>query len=378
MAGEADTAYRLHSAAIDMFPGLLKRTNWAEEHLGLCKAGDVVDIRVNLVEGLQRRLDDAASSELWSQCKDLLNGQVNELVMLPSVTLNSFPTVVVKKMEQEIFVEAVQKEREERKKLIDETMVKDMSLLQLQEIGGNDGSTPIHNKTVTPRGGAPFKRFIPSLGVGDANDVSKDLDKLGLVSEVSPAPVTPVIKEKPVAKPRILDLFTESVRRIVVPKVKVTEDTPKRFFKNRQGSQDATPSVPTLKQITSVGKVTSSKTKSYKLDNKPAVRTSSRSSAKKPAISSLAISAISVETKQSSASKESLGYDIYEDLGPSPTEKTTAPSRVTASSSRTYTKKSRVESTSTSSARKLPKMANLPEVAPTRASLRRKTALKRL
>ena len=131
------------------------------------------------------------------------------------------------------------------------------------------GSTPeVLAKSVARTRGAPSKRILPSLGLGNASTMAKDLEKLSLVSDTSPTVnPAPVLKEKNPSRVRIssLDILNLGVKRIV-PKVKVTENTPKKFFKSKESGSLTSP---TLKSITSVGKVSSSKTKAFKLDLKP-------------------------------------------------------------------------------------------------------------
>merc|ERR1712013_799517 len=121
--------------------------------------------------------------------------------------------------------------------------------------------------------GAPSKRVMPSIGVGDSFGIAKDLEKLGLVSEQSPNPMTDSKqvrqgKKKAAANPRIscLDQLGELNLKRVVPKLTLTEGTPtpKKFFKTVTPLMLATP---TLKAVGVAGKTTGSRSSARRKEN---------------------------------------------------------------------------------------------------------------
>ena len=286
MAGQVDTAAASFLAAVDMAPGLLERTVRVEE-VERWRGHASTRLQEELVEGLQGRLECLASKREWAGCREVLGRQKEHLARLPTTRLRAVPHLLLREMDQEAYLEEAMREVE----VVE--LVEDLGeRLGALEVGASPcgGSTPevTGRGGARARGGAPSKRALPSLGIGDPAGIAKDLEKLGLVGEASPSPLPPREKAPPPPRQRssVLDMLNDNVKR-VVPKVTLTEDTPKRFFRSRGGEAAPTPTV------------------------KAAGRTSKTDSKKK------------AESTPTTTTKENQAYRIYEDMDPSPTAQVT-------------------------------------------------------
>ena len=280
MAGEVETSAASFLAAVEMVPGLLERTGRVEE-VESWRGHASTRLRGDLVEGLQGRLEGLASRGEWAGCREVLAQQEEQLASLPTTWLRAVPHLLLRKVEQERFLEEA--EREVELEVVEELGER----LGALEVGASPcgGSTPevTGRGGARARGGAPCKRALPSLGIGNPAGIAKDLEKLGLVGEASPSPLPPLEKAPPPPRQRssVLDMLNDNVKR-VVPKLTLTEDTPKRFVRSRGGEAAPTPIV---KAAGRAGKAEAKK----KVDSTP------------------------------TTTKENLAYRIYEDMDPSPT-----------------------------------------------------------
>jgi hypothetical protein len=222
--------------------------------------------------------------------------------------------------------------------------------------------------------GAPHKRMIPSLGIGDPDTLAKNLDKtLSLVTaedeEQEQQPRLKAVRRRP-GRPRLFsaaDLVTSNIKK-VVPKLVLTEGTPRRFFKSKGSSSESVLNTPAEHPTKSTPSVSESKhkTKLHKPDDQPKI-------------------SLLKKTSSSHSLKENV-YDIYED------DLMKTPATVTRkTSTRTSTRKTSSRAANitdacdnslvTKSVSKPPRMAKLSEAEPAaanRSSARRKAALKRL
>merc|ERR1719239_1391786 len=124
---------------------------------------------------------------------------------------------------------------------------------------------------------APSKRDLPSLGVGNAVGLAKDMDKLNIYEEIEEENgATGAESDSPKLKPkraggqtrlnRIDDLIDDidiPVRSRSKPKIILTADTPRKFFKSkgvefstpvstaRKPNPPSTPSTPAATEATS-------------------------------------------------------------------------------------------------------------------------------
>jgi len=376
MAGDGGSAMTMVNLAMEMVPSLMAKTR-------AVNPTNLENLRVELVEGLQGRLESLGCRHAWEECRQVMTLIKQELDALPMTKIKALPELMLRTVEQERFLDAAERREKEiqgDRKEKELTLAGSFSKLQLDI---EQSSTPEASSRTVSRvmGGAPSKRTMPSIGVGDPSGIAKDLEKLGLVSEQSPIPTASskqVKEDKKKANPRIscLDQLGDmNLRRVAVPKLTLTEGTPtpKKFFKS------GTP----LILSTPAGKA-SSKSKPFKLD--PAVKQSPTSKGK--------------QFKSPRSAKENTGFGIYEDgVEDTPSqvpldEQTPATGRGSRASARrkenlaASASKSKEEALtkSTSKAKeaagsttKLPRMAALPEAeAVGRQPSRRKAALKRL
>ena len=407
MAGEREAAERLAMAALDMVPGLLARTARAEEERGAAPGTLVAALREELVQGLQGSLESQGSARAWAQCKELLERQEEQLGLLPTHRLRAAPELLLRRVEQGLFSGAAEARMAEVEEQEAADLSQNMSRLELEERGEAVGTPSAAKRADLSTRGAPSKRALPSIGPGDATGIAKDLEKLGMVSEVSPCPATvPAVKEKRAARPRILslDLLNMGSLKKPVPKLTLTEDTPRKFFKSRAVDAPVVLTTPAVKALTAVGRSAVSKSKAFKLDTKPS-RSSGRKGEAVASTPSLAKPQTFSEYKVglASSSKKEKPYSIYEDFGASPSAQvckiesqvsmspnfspqdsvTPAPAaagRRGAGGSRTSSRKTakEKEAAEPTSTRKPPRMASLAEAESSRPASRRKAALKRL
>jgi len=324
-------------------------------------------------------------AQLNEMVKEILNNMGDEWFV-------AHPAVLVTHFELESAIkDAVDKQnrREEMKKtLAEDALTRKFETLGVAETG--DSRTPTAGQSCSRAAGAPLKRLVPSLGLGDPDDLAKNLEEtLNLVTDdLDEQEQKPKLKlvRRGTARPRLFsaqDLATNIKR--VVPKLVLKEGTPRKFFKSKAATEHLNTPIqhPPLVPSVSVSSPT---------DQKQSLLTKSTS-----------------RTKLKSSSSGSLNvHEIFEDQLTTPAQnskmgstrtstrktaadsayKTPAQSASTgarASTRKTSSRKASLtdvcdESLVTKSVSKPPRMAKLVEEVPvsTRSSARRKAALKRL
>ena len=129
-------------------------------------AEDMENFRVELVEGLQGRVESLGCRHAWEECRQVINWIKQELDTLPLTKIKTLPELVLRTVEQERFLDAAERREKElegeRKKEL--TLTNSFNKLQL---GIEQSSTPeVSSRTVSRvMGGAPSKRVMPSIGV---------------------------------------------------------------------------------------------------------------------------------------------------------------------------------------------------------------------
>ena len=130
-----------------------------------------------------------------------------------------------------------------------------------------------------PSLGTPKKGGTASLGVGDPESLAKNLDEiLSLVpkdDEDEPDIKTPVVKKRAPRKPKLTEEFKPAK---LVPKIQISEDTPRKFFKSRYKpslADENSPPTPAFRtpKVTTTDKKSVKTTDIYSLDDvKPPVK----------------------------------------------------------------------------------------------------------
>jgi len=283
-------------------------------------------------------------------------------------------------MEKEATTEKVKKAAAE------EALTKKFQSLDIEETCSS--LTPTAGQPSSRSIGAPHKRLIPSLGVGNPDTLVKSLEEtLNLVTddtdEQEQEPKMKAVRRGG-GRPRLFSAadLTANIKR-VVPKLVLKEGTPRKFFKSKEVVSEIPntpgdhqpPSTPGLKPQAKI-------TKSESSVKVSAVKSSSRSSLKENVYEIFEDQLTTPVQSEKPSSKKSTrklkGEDSF---------KTPAPS----TSTRTSTRKTSARKASladacdeslvvTKSVSKPPRMAKLVEEAPaaTRTLTRRKAALKRL
>jgi len=317
-------------------------------------------------------------AQLNEMVKEILNNMGDEWFV-------AHPAVLVTHFELESAIkDAVDKQnrREEMKKtLAEDALTRKFETLGVAETG--DSRTPTAGQSCSRAAGAPLKRLVPSLGLGDPDDLAKNLEEtLNLVTDdLDEQEQKPKLKlvRRGTARPRLFsaqDLATNIKR--VVPKLVLKEGTPRKFFKSKAFTENLNTPMQHPPLLPSVSVSSPNDQKQSQL-TKPTSRTTLKSS--------------------SSGSLKENVYEIFEDQLTTPAQnsrktavdsayKTPAQSTSTgvrASTRKTSSRKASLtdvcdESLVTKSVSKPPRMAKLVEEVPvsTRSSARRKAALKRL
>ena len=160
MAGDGGSAMTMVNLALEMVSSLKTKTR---------ANSDLEHLRMELVEGLQGRLESLGCRHAWQECRQVMTLIKQELDALPLSKIKAMPELVLRTVEQERYLEAAEKrekelDRERKEKDQQLSLAGSLSKLQL-DVG--QSSTPETTSRMVSRvmGGAPSKRIIPSLGV---------------------------------------------------------------------------------------------------------------------------------------------------------------------------------------------------------------------
>ena len=145
--------------AMDMMPLLMAKTR--------ANPTDLEHLRVELVEGLQGRLESLGCRHAWEECRQVMTLIKQELDALPMTKIKALPELMLRTVEQERFLDAAErreKEVEGERKEKELTLAGSFSKMQLDI---EQSSTPETSSRTVSRviGGAPIKRIMPSIGV---------------------------------------------------------------------------------------------------------------------------------------------------------------------------------------------------------------------
>ena len=240
--------------------------------------------------------------------------------------------------------------------------------------------------------GAPQKRLVPSLGLGDPDDLAKNLEEtLNLVTDdLDEQEQKPKLKlvRRGTGRPRLFsaqDLATNIKR--VVPKLVLKEGTPRKFFKSKVATEllntpkQHTPLVPSVSVSSPTDQKQSKLTKST---SRTALKSSSSGSLKENVYEIFEDQLTTpAQNSKKGSTRTSTRKTAVDSAYKTPAQSTSTGAR--ASTRKTSSRKASLtdvcdESLVTKSVSKPPRMAKLVEEVPvsTRSSARRKAALKRL
>eukprot|EP00090_Calanus_glacialis_P013096 TRINITY_DN21720_c0_g1_i1.p1 TRINITY_DN21720_c0_g1~~TRINITY_DN21720_c0_g1_i1.p1 ORF type:complete len:388 (+),score=174.95 TRINITY_DN21720_c0_g1_i1:87-1166(+) len=315
----------------------------------------------------------------WDTVMQVVMSRQEVINTMSEQWLAAHPALLVSHFEQLSSVkdarEKEAKEEERRKAAVEESLAKRMEKLEVVEASSSNTPTAERPSRAI---GAPHKRMVPSLGMGDPDTLAKNLDKtLSLVKEDNEEQEQQVMMKavrRGGGRPRLFsaaDLVTSNIKK-VVPKLVLTEGTPRKFFKSKGSSSEVvhTSADHPPTSTTSVKVSSSSSVSRSSSGSKPKSKLSKSDS--QPKLS------LVKKTSSSQSLKENI-YEIFED----DQQRTPAPD-TRKTSSRTSTRKASLTSACdsslvTKSVSKPPRMAKLVEAEqPTRSSARRKATLKRL
>ena len=159
MAGDGGSAMTMVNLAMEMVPSWKAKTRTTPT--------DLENLRVELVEGLQGRVESLGCRHAWEECRQVISWIKQELDALPRTKIKALPELVLRTVEQERFLDAAErreKELEGERKEKELTLTTSFNKLQL---GIEQSSTPdISSRSVSRVvAGAPSKRVMPSIGV---------------------------------------------------------------------------------------------------------------------------------------------------------------------------------------------------------------------
>ena len=159
MAGDGGSAMTMVNLAMEMVPSWKAKTR--------TNPRDLENLRVELVEGLQGRVESLGCRHAWEECRQVISWIKQELDALPRTKIKALPELVLRTVEQERFLDAAErreKELEGERKEKELTLTTSFNKLQL---GIEQSSTPdISSRSVSRVvAGAPSKRVMPSIGV---------------------------------------------------------------------------------------------------------------------------------------------------------------------------------------------------------------------
>merc|ERR1719318_122516 len=309
----------------------------------------------------------------WDTVMQVVMARQEVINTMSEQWLAAHPALLVSHFEQISSVrdarEKGETEEERRKAAVQEALVQRMEKLEVVEASSSNTPTAERPSRAI---GAPHKRIVPSLGLGDPDTLAKNLEEtLSLVEEDNEEQEQQV-KMKPVSRrggrPRLFssaDLVTSNVKK-VVPKLVLTEGTPRKFFKSKGSISEVvnTPEDPpaSTPSVSSSSSGSRPKSKLPKSESQPKLSLVKKSSS-------------------SQSLKENI-YEIFEDdkQHTPDTRKTSTRTSTRKPSTRKASLTSACDSSLvTKSVSKPPRMAKLAEAEqPTRSSARRKAALKRL
>ena len=105
MAGDGGTAMTMVNLAIEMMPALKAKTR--------ANPKDLEHLRVELVEGLQGRLESLGCRHAWQECRQVMALIKQELDALPITKIKAMPELVLRTVEQERFLDAAERREKE-------------------------------------------------------------------------------------------------------------------------------------------------------------------------------------------------------------------------------------------------------------------------
>ena len=162
MAGDGGSAMTMVNLAMEMVPSLMAKTRRVNPR-------DLEHVRVELVEGLQGRLESLGCRHAWQECRQVVALVRRELEALPLTKIKALPELVLRTVEQERFLDAAERREaeleEERKEK--ESLTLATSSFSKMQLDIEQSSTPEASSRTVSRvmGGAPSKRIMPSMGV---------------------------------------------------------------------------------------------------------------------------------------------------------------------------------------------------------------------
>merc|ERR1719278_1130042 len=91
--------------AMEMMPSLMAKTR--------VNPKDLEHLRVELVEGLQGRLESLGCRHAWQECRQVVTLVGQELDTLPMTKIKALPELVLRTVEQERFLYAAERREAE-------------------------------------------------------------------------------------------------------------------------------------------------------------------------------------------------------------------------------------------------------------------------
>merc|ERR1719318_1970752 len=181
----------------------------------------------------------------WDTVMQVVMARQEVINTMSEQWLAAHPALLVSHFEQISSVrdarEKEEKEEERRKAAVQEALVQRMEKLEVVEASSSNTPTAERPSRAI---GAPHKRIVPSLGLGDPDTLAKNLEEtLSLVKEDNEEQEQQVVMKavsRRGGRPRLFsakDLVTSNIKK-VVPKLVLTEGTPRKFFKSKESSSE--------------------------------------------------------------------------------------------------------------------------------------------